>query len=275
MTENNTQAAGCLSHLTAELDTGIAMNLMLGDCLERMKEIPDGSVDLILTDPPYGTTACKWDTVIPLDAMWTQLNRIIKSNGAIALFSSQPFTSALVMSNPKYFKYEWIWKKTRFTGHLNATKMPLKAHENVMIFSKGVINYKPIKTLAPEDKIDKRKNVNPSFIKSGSTYNGSKEMINIRKKDDGTRYPTSVQEFKNPNNNNVHPTQKPIDLLEYLVKTYTNESELVLDFTAGSFSTGIACLNTNRKFIGFELDDKYYDIGKERLINHVINNESK
>ena len=244
-------------------------SLINADCLEAMKYIPDGSVDAIITDPPYGTTACKWDSVIPFAPMWEQLKRIIKPNGVIVLFGSQPFTSALVMSNPKYFKYEWIWKKTRFTGHLNATKMPLKAHENVMIFSKGVINYKPIKTLAREDKIDKRKNVNPSFIKSGSTYNGSKEMINIRKKDDGTRYPTSVQEFKNPNNNSVHPTQKPVALLEYFIKTYTNENETVLDFTMGSGTTGVACKNLGRRFIGIELDERYFEIAKTRIIQNV------
>lgn len=241
------------------------IKLYKGDCLELMKSIPNGSIDAIITDPPYGTTACKWDSVIPFALMWEQLNRIIKPNKAIVLTASQPFTSALVMSNPKLFKYEWIWQKTRFSGNLNATRMPLKAHESVLIFANTKAPYYPIKTQAPEHLIDKRKNVNPSIVKDGGTYNGSRGFVNIRKKDDGTRYPTTIQVFKNPNNNSLHPTQKPVELMEYLIKTYTNENETVLDFTMGSGSTGVACVNTNRNFIGIEMDENYFNIAKKRI----------
>ena len=247
--------------------------ILLGDCLELMKDIPSGSIDMILCDLPYGTTACKWDTIIPFDKLWEQYERIIKPNGAIVLTASQPFTSALVMSNPKLFKYEWIWKKTRYSGNLNATRMPLKAHENIVVFAKGSAPYFPIKTDAPEHLIDKRKNINPSIVKDGGAYNGSKGFVNIRKKDDGTRYPTTVQEFKNPNNNSLHPTQKPIELFEYLVKTYTIENELVLDNTAGSGTTAIACLNTNRQFIVMEKEQKYYDIILKRVADFNKNFE--
>jgi site-specific DNA-methyltransferase (adenine-specific) len=212
------------------------VELYKGDCLEVMKEIPSGSIDAIITDPPYGTTACKWDSVIPFDLMWEQLNRIIKPNGAIVLFGSHTFYKCFNYEQPKKFKYEWIWQKTRFTGNLNAKRMPLKAHESVLVFANKKAPYYPIKTQAPEHLIDKRKNVNPSKVKDGGAYNGSKGFINVRKKDDGTRYPTTIQKFKNPNNKSLHPTQKPIDLMEYLIKTYTNENETVLDFTMGSGS---------------------------------------
>lgn len=239
--------------------------ILLGDCLELMKDIPNGSIDMILCDLPYGTTACKWDTIIPFDKLWEQYERLIKPNGAIVLTASQPFTSALVMSNPKMFKYEWIWKKTRYSGNLNATRMPLKAHENILVFAKGKAPYYPIKTNAPEHLIDKRKNINPSIVKDGGAYNGSKGFVNIRKKDDGTRYPTTVQEFKNPNNNSLHPTQKPTELFRYLIKTYTNENDLILDNCAGSGTTAIACLEENRQFIVMEKEQKYYDIILKRV----------
>ena len=239
------------------------------DCLEGMKRIPDKSVDMILCDLPYGTTACAWDTIIPFEPLWAEYNRVIKDSGAIVLTSSQPFTSALVMSNPKSFKYEWVWHKTRVTGNLNAKRMPLKAHESVLVFSKKPHNYSPLKTLAPEEKIDRRKNVNNSIVKEGGSYNGSKKFVNVRKKDDGTRYPTSVQVFKNPNNNLIHPTQKPVALFEYLIKTYTNKGETVLDNCMGSGTTAIACINTERNFIGFELDETYYNKSLERIKNHA------
>ena len=242
------------------------MDLIKGDCLEVMKTIPSGSIDAIITDPPYGTTACKWDSVIDFDLMWEQLNRIIKPNGAIVLFGSEPFSSLLRCGNLKGFKYDWIWQKTRFTGNLNAKRMPLKAHEIVSVFNcKGY--YFPQKTQAPEHLIDKRKTINNSKVKAGGGFNGSKEYINIRTKDNGTRYPTTIQKFKNPNNKSLHPTQKPIELMEYLIKTYTNENETVLDFTMGSGSTGVAAKNLNRKFIGIEQDDKYFDIASERINN--------
>ncbi len=238
--------------------------LFQGDCLDIMPLIPDKSVQLILADLPYGTTACKWDSVLPFDRLWKEYERIIADNGAIVLTASQPFTSALVMSNPKMFKYEWIWKKTRYSGNLNATIMPLKAHENILVFAKGKAPYYPIKTEAPEHLIDKRKNVNPSIVKDGGAYNGSKGFINIRKKDDGTRYPTTVQEFKNPNNNSLHPTQKPLELMKYLIKTYSNENDMVLDNTMGSGTTPLAAKELNRKFIGIEKEANYYEIACRR-----------
>ncbi len=238
--------------------------LFQGDCLEIMPLIPDKSVQLILADLPYGTTACKWDSVLPFDRLWKEYERIIADNGAIVLTASQPFTSALVMSNPKMFKYEWIWKKTRYSGNLNATRMPLKAHENILVFAKGKPPYYPIKTEAPEYLIDKRKNVNPSIVKDGGAYNGSKGFINIRKKDDGTRYPTTVQEFKNPNNNSLHPTQKPLELMKYLISTYSNENDMILDNTMGSGTTCLAAKELNRKFIGIEKEANYYEIACRR-----------
>jgi site-specific DNA-methyltransferase (adenine-specific) len=239
--------------------------VFLGDCLELYKNIEPKSIDLILTDLPYGTTACKWDTIIPFDKLWEMVNYLLKPNGAFITTASQPFTSALVMSNPKMFKYEIIWKKTRYSGNLNATRMPLKAHENILIFGNNVVMYNPIKTNAPEHLIDKRKNVNPSIVKDGGAYNGSKGFINIRKKDDGTRYPTTIQEFKNPNNNSLHPTQKPIALFEYLLKTYSNENMTIFDPCMGSGTTGVACKNLNRNFIGIEKDESYFKIAEQRI----------
>jgi len=234
-----------------------------GDCLEEMAKIESGSVDMVLTDPPYGTTACKWDSVIPFDLMWEQLNRIIKPNGAIVLFGSQPFTSALIMSNPKGFKYEWIWQKTRGSNFQTLKRQPWKMHENILVFNaKGV--YNPQKYTVSEDKIDKRKNVNDPLTNKDGVYG---KLNRTRKKDDGTRYPNSIQTIKNTNNNSLHPTQKPVALLEYLIKTYTNENETVLDFTMGSGTTGVACQNNNRNFIGIELDEKYFNIAKERIEN--------
>ena len=241
------------------------MKLYNGDCLEVMKSIADKSVDAIITDPPYGTTACKWDSVIPFEPMWEQLNRIIKPNGAIVLFGSQPFTSALIMSNPKIFKYEWIWKKTKGSNFQTLKHQPFKMHENILIFNaKGV--YNPQKYKVSEDKIDKRKNTNNNLTNKDGVYG---KLKRIRKKDDGTRYPGSIQTFKNPNNNSLHRTQKPVALMEYLIKTYTNELETVLDFTMGSGTTGVACCNTNRDFIGIELDKHYFKIAEQRIKNEL------
>jgi len=242
------------------------IDLHKGDCLEVMDElIAKGVVvDAIITDPPYGTTACKWDSVIPFDAMWEQLNRIIKPNGAIVLFGSEPFSSALRMSNIKNYKYDWVWNKTRPTGNLNAKRMPMKSHEIISVFNcKGF--YFPQKTQAPKHLIDNRKTVNNSKVKSGGAFNNSKAYVNIRTRDNGTRYPLSVQVFKNPNNKTQHPTQKPVPLMEYLIKTYTNENETVLDFTMGSGTTGVAAKNLNRSFIGIEQDPNYFNIAEERI----------
>jgi site-specific DNA-methyltransferase (adenine-specific) len=242
--------------------------IYLGDCLEGMKAIPAKSVDMILCDLPYGTTACKWDTIIPFAPLWEQYERVIKDNGAIVLTASQPFTSALVMSNPKLFKYEWIWKKTMSTGFVNAKIKPLSIHETVLVFGRGRLTYNPIKTIAPECKIDKRKTLNNTAIKEDTIYNFSKGYIKIRKKDDGTRFPVTVQVFANPNNG-IHPTQKPVPLFEYLIKTYTNEGETVLDNCMGSGTTAIACINTNRNYIGFEKDDTYHALATERVRKHT------
>jgi site-specific DNA-methyltransferase (adenine-specific) len=241
--------------------------LVHADCFDVFPYIADKSVNLILCDLPYGTTACKWDSILPFNKLWKEYERIIADNGAIVLTASQPFTSALVMSNPKMFKYEWIWKKTRYSGNLNATRMPLKAHENILVFAKGKAPYYPIKTDAPEHLIDKRKNVNPSIVKDGGAYNGSKGFVNIRKKDDGTRYPTTVQEFKNPNNNSLHPTQKPLELMKYLIKTYSNEDDVVMDNCMGSNTTGLACKELNRQYIGIEKDKIYYDVSVSRVLS--------
>ena len=240
------------------------IQLYNGDCLELMNNIPDGSVDLVLTDPPYGTTACKWDVVIPFEPMWKQLNRIIKPNGAICLFGSEPFSSALRMSNIKNFKYDWIWEKTVASNFAMCKKQPFKKHEIISIFYAKQPTYNP-QMEEGKPYTDKRENGKRNA--SVGVENGVKR---IRIENNGTRYPSSVQKFSNGNNGNVHPTQKPVDLLEYIIKTYTNEGETVLDFTCGSGSCGVACVNTNRNFIGIELDKGYFDIA-ERRINEAQN----
>lgn len=236
------------------------IQLINGDCLEEMAKIPDGSVDAVICDPPYGTTACKWDTCIPFEPMWEQLKRITKKNGAIALFGSQPFTSALVMSNPKMFKYEWVWEKSP-TGFLNAKKMPMKSIENISVF------YEKLPTYNPQGltEINKEKTNHKTKKEKGaiglSTHNGGRLPDNYFQKNTG--YPRQVLRFNNDKGH--HPTQKPVALLEYLIKTYTNEGETVLDFTMGSGTTGVACKNLNRNFIGIELDKGYFDIAEKRL----------
>ena len=239
-----------------------------GDCLEVMdKLIEEGVVvDCILTDPPYGTTKCKWDSVIPFDKMWERLNKLIKPNGAIVMFGSEPFSSSLRMSNIRNYKYDWIWKKTKPQGFLNAKKMPLKDVENIIVFYKITCTYVP-QNLIPVNRIIKNTGTKNSNAKKknndDTSANGSIKNTHYVQK--FTNYPRTVLEFSNSFNNQLHPTQKPVDLLEYLIRTYTNENELVLDFTMGSGSTGVACMNTNRKFIGIELDEKYFEIAKNRI----------
>jgi len=238
------------------------LGVILGDCLEKMKDIPEKSIDMILTDLPYGMTFCKWDSEISLDKLWEQWLRICKKNTPIVLTSSQPFTSKLVMSKPELFKTEWIWQKTRHTNFMNLKYQPAKIHESIVVFGQETVNYHPIKWYVDEDKIDKRKTVrDPDTNKDG--YIGT--VKRTRKKDDGSRYPQSIIKIKNSNNNTLHPTQKPIELFEYLIKTYTNEGDIVLDCCAGSGTTAIACINTNRKYICIEKDQKYYDIINQRL----------
>jgi len=231
-------------------------NLMQGDCLELMQSIPDGSVDMVLTDPPYGTTACKWDTVIDLDAMWAQLKRIVKPDGAIVMTAAQPFTSALVMSNPKMFKYEWIWRKPKGTGHLNAKKQPMRNHENILVFCKRKSVYNAQKTQGSPYKCQPKKQQYKGYGKHERTVTDNK---------DGMRYPLTVQDFTSNLRGSVHPTQKPVALMEYLIRTYTNEGDTVLDFTMGSGTTGVACANLGRSFIGIELDADYFDIAQSRI----------
>ena len=234
--------------------------LMQGDCLERMKEIESGSVDMILTDPPYGTTACKWDSIIPLEPMWEQLKRVIKPNGAIVMTASQPFTTKLISSNYKMFKYCWVYQKTLGTNPMLVKKQPFRKHEDVCVFYSKQPTYLP-QMEAGKAYIDKARESGLDAINNGKR--GQKKAIDNK----GTRYPSTVQKFSNGNNGNVHPTQKPVALMEYLIKTYTNEGETVLDFTMGSGSTGVACKNLNRKFIGIELDESYFNIAKERINN--------
>ena len=237
------------------------IQLYKGDCLEVMKKIKTSSVDAIICDPPYGTTACKWDSVIDFDLMWEQLNRIIKPNGAIVLFGSEPFSSALRMSNIKNYKYDWIWYKNQRTGFASAKYMPMKSFENIIIFSNGRIDYKPQKT---KRILKKNHNKKTNF---GEVYGGLKKDDKPDNQSDLIN-PHQVIDFiktLHGSDKRSHPTQKPIALMEYLIKTYTNEKEKVLDFTMGSGSTGVACQNTNRKFIGIEQDEKYFEIAKQRI----------
>ena len=239
------------------------ISLMQGDCLGRMKEIESGSVDAIICDPPYGTTACKWDSVIPLEPMWEQLKRVIKPNGAIVMTASQPFTSVLVSSNLSQFRQIQVWDKKMPTGHLNAKKKILSRHEDIVMFSPskfGHFTYNPIKTKGRmRNKTPKRK---------ADDYDG-RAYGKVKHRGDNYNdeyYPTSIVEVSNANQRNKqHPTQKPVALMEYLIKTYTNEGETVLDFTMGSGTTGVAAKNLNRKFIGIELDKEYFKIAEKRI----------
>lgn len=229
------------------------IQLFHGDCLELMKNIPDGSVDLILCDLPYGTTARnKWDCVIDYTLLWKQYERVIKDDGAICLFAQAPFDKTLACSNLPLFRYEWVWKKQQGTGHLNAKKMPMKAHENILIFYKKLPLYNP-----------QMREGKPYECKSGRGSTNYREQVQVVTKNDGFRYPIDVLEYKS--DKGLHPTQKPVALLEYLVKTYTNAGDIVLDNCMGSGSTGVACVNTGRRFIGMELDENYFNIAKTRI----------
>ena len=239
------------------------LQLLFGDCLERMKEIPDGSVDLILTDPPYGTTACKWDSVITFEPMWEQLKRIIIPNGAIVFFASEPFSSALRMSNIKQYKYDWIWSKSRALGFTNAKNKPMNKHEVVSVFSSGTcangsknkMPYFPQGLVSYGKTVSGIKSCKADILYGGHNFSRKSHKDSFTQ--EFTNYPSQILEFKNEGKT-VHPTQKPVSLLEYLIKTYTNENEVVLDFTMGSGSTGVACVNTNRNFIGIEMDEKIF-----------------
>ena len=234
------------------------IELWHGDCLELMKDIPDGSVDMVLCDLPYGTTRNKWDSIIPLDSLWEQYKRVIKDNGAIVLFSAEPFTSLLITSNIQWFRYDLIWSKTQGSDFLNANRKPLRSHENICVFYKKQPTYNPQKTDGKPYKAKSGQTTSSNFGK----FNGNHHTENK----DGKRCPLSVLQFSGEHNRGKqHPTQKPTDLLEYLIKTYTNEGEIVLDNSMGSGSCGVACVNTNRQFIGIELDERYFNIATQRI----------
>ena len=240
------------------------MTLYHGDCLEEMKSIPDGSVDMVLTDPPYGTTACKWDSIIPLEPMWEQLKRIIKPNGAIVMTASQPFTTTLIASNMKMFKQSLVWVKNKASGHLNAKHRHLVKHEDIVVFYSKPPTYNPQFTQG-----HKPSNYAKQSEKNSECYGSSKRVVYAHH-GKTQRYPTTLVDILVMNNDGsngkkAHPTQKPVALMEYLIKTYTNEGETVLDFTMGSGTCGVAALNTNRQFIGIEKDDEYFEIASNRI----------
>jgi len=237
------------------------IDLYRGDCLEVMDRlIEDGvKVDSIITDPPYGTTACKWDSVIPFDEMWLRLNKLIKPNGAIVLFGSEPFSSALRMSNIKNYKYDWVWDKKKGGNPLLSKIQPIKIFENILIFEKSgkKVKYYPI--MEKRDKVKYRgKNKGTISDSTGNSFTENKAYTH--------KYPKAILEVSNASQKGkVHPTQKPVALMEYLIKTYTNENETVLDFTMGSGTTGVACKNLNRDFIGIEMDEGYFKIAEDRI----------
>lgn len=234
-----------------------------GDCLEVMNIIPDGSVDMILCDLPYGTTMNKWDTIIPFDILWKQYKRVIKSNGAIVLTAQTPFDKILGMSNINQLRYELIWNKTQGTGFMNAKKMPLKSHENILVFYDKLPTYNPQMRLGFTPYKAKSGSISDNYNKTDSGF------ISIS---DGERYPISILEFSR-DKKNIHPTQKPVALFEYLIRTYTNENELILDNCAGSGTTAIAAENINRRWVCIEKDKLYYDMALERISNHNILND--
>jgi len=235
---------------------GDGYELYQGDCLDVMASLREGSVDLCLTDPPYGTTACKWDSVIPFEPMWEGIKHVAKPNAAIALFGSQPFTSMLGASNISQLRYAWVWEKSAATGHLNAKRMPMKNNEDVLVFYTKQPKYNPQGTEAC-DIIVRRGHNGDNYGESGNENRQTQK-----------NYPRTVIQFRSMGKT-VHPTQKPVALLEYLIRTYTDEGDTVLDFTMGSGSTGVAAMNTNRKFIGIELDPGYFDIAVKRIENSV------
>lgn len=235
------------------------IQLYLGDCLEKMNEIPDASVDLVLCDLPYGTTKNKWDSVIPLTPLWAQYKRICKRNAAISLTAQTPFDKVLGCSNLTWLRYEWIWEKTETTGHLNAKKMPMKAHENILVFYQALPTYNPQKTFGHIRKTA----VAERFRLQSENYG---KQFGITSYDSTERFPRSVIKFSTDKQVlRLHPTQKPVALMEYLIRTYTNEGDTVLDNTMGSGTTGVACVNMGRSFIGIEKEEKYFEVAKQRI----------
>ena len=244
--------------------------ILLGDCLELMDNIPNESIDMILCDLPYGTTNQKWDVIIPFDKLWEQYERIIKPNGAIVLFGKNPFTAKLILSNEKLFRYELIWEKSRAGNSMQVCKQPSAIHENILVFYKNQPTYNDLKFKVDEKYIDKRKSINDSFYSSGH-YSG----VMKRKADDGLRHPQSILPFNSVWKKGMHPTEKPIELFEWLIKSYTNENDFVLDNTAGSGTTAEACLKTNRQFIVIEKEVDYFETIKKRVGDFNKNFEPK
>ena len=248
------------------------IDLRMGDCLSVMKDIPCNSIDMVLADPPYGTTACKWDSVISLEPMWEQLKRVIKPNGAIVLMAQTPFDKVLGASNLPMLKYEWIWEKTAATGHLNAKRSPMKAHENVLVYSDDSEDHENMLVFYRKQPI-----YNPQKTTGHSPVHGYKKKhdadgecygstVSVSGGGATDRYPRSVQVFSSDKQKcKLHPTQKPVALMEYMIKTYTNEGETVLDFAMGSGTTGVACLNLDRNFIGIEKDEEYFNLSRRRI----------
>ena len=254
------------------------IELYNGDCLEVMKQIPDKSIDMICCDLPYGTTACSWDSVIPFDKLWNEYKRIRKDTTPIILFSSQPFTTMLINSNIKEFKEELIWLKNKSSNGIHLEKRHNKVHENIIVFSKGIYTYNPIKWNVSEKKFLTQRKTFSFYGESNEVYGSFKRQ---RKPDDGSRYPISILSYAVPISMaksktysddidiRLHPTQKPLDLIEYLIKTYSNEGDIVLDNCMGSGTTGVACKKLNRDFIGIELDENYFNLAKERIENNI------
>ena len=241
----------------------MSIELILGNCLEAMKDIPDGSVDMVMADPPYGTTACKWDSIIPLDAMWEQLKRIVKPNGAVVVCGAEPFSSLLRCSNLIHYRYDWVWQKDKATNHLNAKRMPMRRNENISVFYAKPCLYRP--QLVKKDP----KNIRPDITKRIQADNyGAMTAESTREIPLDMSYPNETLQFRGCSGDkgkSLHPTQKPVALMEYLIKTYTNGGETVLDFCMGSGTTGVAAKNLGRNFIGIEMDAEYFKIAQERI----------
>jgi len=237
------------------------VNLYLGNCLDILPTLTDNSVDMVLVDLPYGTTACSWDSIIPLDELWNQYNRVCKDNAAMVFTSAQPFTTVLASSNLENFRYEWIWEKPQGTNPMNAKVMPLKSHENILVFYRKKPIYNPQMWYSTPYG-----GFSSETSKIGEVYGEAKSKH--RDNPEGSRYPKTVLKFKQQKG--LHPTQKPVDLMEYLIKTYTNEGDTVLDNTMGSGTTGVACVNTCRNFIGIEKEEKYFKIAEDRINNPLL-----
>ena len=251
-----------IAEIPFEIKNNSKATLLHGDCLELMKDIPDGSIDAIITDPPYGTTACKWDSVIPFDLMWEQLKRIIKPNGAIVMTASQPFTTILISSNMKMFKYCWVWDKGVGVNFFHVKKQPLKVTEDVCVFYIRQPTYNP--SMTKREKPIKKSNNNAGESSGYSIDESCEKYVGRVYKE---AYPNVILKYstRSSGSRGLHPTQKPVALMEYLIKTYTNEGDIVLDFTMGSGTTGVACKNTNRNFIGIEKDENYFEIANKRI----------